>query len=40
MAKIDDPWFCFAGLSRPLPAGGEAFALLTTEPGPDVAPIQ
>jgi putative SOS response-associated peptidase YedK len=30
----------FAGLWRPLPDGaGEAFTLLTTEPGPDVAPI-
>ncbi len=34
-----EAWFCFAGLWRPLPDGGEAFTLLTTEPGPDVAPI-
>lgn len=35
-----EDWFCFAGLWRP--ASGdfpEAFTLLTTEPGPDVAPI-
>jgi putative SOS response-associated peptidase YedK len=35
-----EPWFCFAGLWRPMPEGqGAAFTLLTTEPGPDVAPI-
>jgi putative SOS response-associated peptidase YedK len=29
-----------AGLWRPVPDGaGDAFTLLTTEPGPDVAPI-
>jgi putative SOS response-associated peptidase YedK len=38
--KADEEWFCFAGLWRPMPDGsGEAFTLLTTEPGPDVAPI-
>jgi putative SOS response-associated peptidase YedK len=38
--KADEDWFCFAGLSRPMPDGsGEAFTILTTEPGPDVAPI-
>jgi putative SOS response-associated peptidase YedK len=38
--KADEQWFCFAGLWRPMPGGtGEAFTLLTTEPGPDVAPI-
>ena len=37
--KADDDWFCFAGLWRPMAAGGEAFTLLTTEPSPDVAPI-
>ena len=37
--KAGDDWFCFAGLWRPMPEGGEAFTLLTTEPGPDVAPI-
>ena len=33
-------WFCFAGIWRPA-AGDtpEAFTLLTTEPGPDIAPI-
>jgi putative SOS response-associated peptidase YedK len=34
----DDPWFCIAGLWRTDPAVGEAFTMLTTEPGPDVAP--
>lgn len=36
----DEPWFCFAGLWSP-GAGdkGDAFTLLTTAPGPDVAPI-
>jgi putative SOS response-associated peptidase YedK len=37
--KAGEDWFCFAGLWRPMPQGGEAFTLLTTEPGPDVAPI-
>ena len=38
--KASDDWFCFAGLWRPMPNGtGDAFTLLTTEPGPDVAPI-
>jgi putative SOS response-associated peptidase YedK len=37
--KADEPWFCFAGLWRPMTEGGAAFTLLTTEPGPDVAPI-
>ena len=36
--KADD-WFCFAGLWRPMAAGGAAFTLLTTEPSPEVAPI-
>lgn len=36
----DEPWFCFAGLwSAGTPEKGEAFTLLTTAPGPDVAPI-
>jgi putative SOS response-associated peptidase YedK len=38
--KTGEDWFCFAGLWRPMPEGGAAFTLLTTEPGPDVAPIQ
>jgi putative SOS response-associated peptidase YedK len=38
--KAGEAWFCFAGLWRPMPDGsGDAFTLLTTEPGPDVAPI-
>jgi putative SOS response-associated peptidase YedK len=37
--KPGEDWFYFAGLWRPMPEGGEAFTLLTTEPGPDVAPI-
>jgi putative SOS response-associated peptidase YedK len=37
--KADEDWFCFAGLWRPMAAGGEAFTLLTTDPSPDVAPI-
>ena len=37
--KVGEDWFCFAGLWRPTPGGGAAFTLLTTEPGPDVAPI-
>jgi len=37
--KAGEEWFCFAGLWRPIPNGtGDAFTLLTTEPGPDVAP--
>jgi putative SOS response-associated peptidase YedK len=40
VTKTGEPWFCFAGLWRPMPDGsGDAFTLLTTEPGPDVAPI-
>ncbi|HEY5711115.1 MAG TPA: SOS response-associated peptidase [Allosphingosinicella sp.] len=34
----DQPWFCIAGIWRSVPDLGEAFTLLTTEPGPDVAP--
>ena len=37
--KVGEPWFCFAGLWRPMADGGAAFTLLTTEPGPDVSPI-
>ena len=37
--KAGEDWFCFAGLWRPMTAGGEAFTLLTTDPSPDVAPI-
>jgi putative SOS response-associated peptidase YedK len=31
-------WFCIAGLLRTTAQVGEAFTMLTTEPGPDVAP--
>jgi putative SOS response-associated peptidase YedK len=38
--KTGEDWFCFAGLWRPMPEGqGATFTLLTTDPGPDVAPI-
>ena len=38
--KAGEDWFCFAGLWRPMPDGaGDAFTPLTTNPGPDVAPI-
>jgi putative SOS response-associated peptidase YedK len=37
-AHARDDWFCLAGLWRADPTVGEAFTLLTTEPGPDVAP--
>jgi len=38
--KTGGDWLCFAGLWRPMSRGeGEAFTLLTMEPGPDVAPI-
>jgi putative SOS response-associated peptidase YedK len=33
-----EPWFCIAGLWRSTPEVGEAFTMLTTPPGPDVAP--
>jgi len=31
-------WFCIAGLWRTDPGVGEAWTMLTTEPGPDIAP--
>ncbi len=38
--KAGEDWFCLAGLWRPMPDdAGDAFTLLTTEPGPDIAPI-
>jgi putative SOS response-associated peptidase YedK len=38
--KTGEDWFCFAGLWRPMPDGaGDAFTILTTEPGADVTPI-
>jgi putative SOS response-associated peptidase YedK len=33
----DEDWFCIAGIWREAPVG-EAFTMLTTAPGPDVAP--
>jgi putative SOS response-associated peptidase YedK len=36
--KADEPWFCIAGIWRATTDVGEAFTMLTTEPGPDVAP--
>jgi putative SOS response-associated peptidase YedK len=35
--KKDEPWFCIAGIWRTSDLG-EAFTMLTAEPGPDVAP--
>jgi putative SOS response-associated peptidase YedK len=37
--KTGEDWFCFAGIWRPMSAGGKAFTLLTTDPSPDVGPI-
>lgn len=34
---VGESWFCIAGLWRPW-AQGEAFTMLTVDPGPDVAP--
>ena len=36
--KAGEDWFCIAGLWRAHPEVGEAYTMLTTEPGPDVAP--
>jgi putative SOS response-associated peptidase YedK len=36
--KNDEPWFCIAGLWRCDEKAGEAYTMLTTAPGPDVAP--
>lgn len=36
--KTGERWFCIAGIWRSSPAVGEAFTMLTLEPGPDVAP--
>ena len=35
--RAGEPWFCIAGIVRDSDLG-EAFTMLTTEPGPDVAP--
>jgi putative SOS response-associated peptidase YedK len=37
--KVDEDWFCIAGLWRPVDGGTPAFTMLTCAPGPDVAPI-
>jgi putative SOS response-associated peptidase YedK len=37
--KKGEPWFCIAGIWRKAPDVGEAFTMLTTEPGADVAPF-
>jgi len=36
--KKDEPIFCIAGIWRPNKDVGEAFTMLTMEPGPDIAP--
>ncbi len=36
--KKGEPWFCIAGLWRADAKTGEAFTMLTMEPGPDIAP--
>lgn len=37
--KVDEDWFCIAGLWRPIEGAAPAFTMLTYEPGPDVAPV-
>jgi len=36
--ETEPEWFCIAGIWRRTDEAGEAFTMLTTEPGPDVAP--
>ncbi|CCE97844.1 Hypothetical protein SFHH103_03352 [Sinorhizobium fredii HH103] len=36
--KRDEPIFCIAGIWREMKDVGEAFTMLTMEPGPDIAP--
>jgi|SRR5579884_264193 len=36
--KNDEPWFCIAGLWRTDDKAGQAYTMLTTAPGQDVAP--
>jgi putative SOS response-associated peptidase YedK len=36
--KKGEPWFCIAGIWRANNDVGEAFTMLTMEPGPDIAP--
>ena len=38
LTRKDEPWFCIAGIWRPTKEVGEAFTMLTMEPGPDIAP--
>ena len=37
--KVDEDWFCIAGLWRPVEGKSPSFTMLTCAPGPDVAPI-
>lgn len=37
--KNGEPWFCIAGIWRSNPDIGEAFTMLTMDPGPDIAPF-
>jgi len=37
-SRTDAPWLCIAGLWRRGVDGSERFTMLTTEPGPDLAP--
>lgn len=37
--KKGEPWFCIAGIWRSNPDVGEAFTMLTMDPGPDIAPF-
>lgn len=36
--KADEPIFCIAGIWRNMAEVGEAFTMLTMEPGPDISP--
>jgi len=36
--RKDEPWFCIAGIWRPDKSVGEAFTMLTMDPGPDILP--
>jgi len=36
--RKDEPIFCIAGIWRETPEVGQAFTMLTMEPGPDIAP--
>jgi putative SOS response-associated peptidase YedK len=38
--RPDELVFCIAGIWRSTPEMGEAFTMLTTAPGPDVAPYR